>query len=145
MDQFLSPIVLWVILIIVFVVAEVLSLGLTSIWFAFGALFALIVSFFINSLMVQITVFVLSSVILLYFTKPIVKKYLKVGRTKTNVDSLIGMKGVVTEPITKHKTGQVKVNGQIWTAFSEELLEAGEEVIVIEVQGVKIKVKKEEN
>ncbi len=145
MDQFLSPMIIWVILIVVFVVTEVISLGLTSIWFAFGALLALIVSFFIESLMVQITVFVLSSVILLYFTKPIVKNYLKVGREKTNVESMIGMKGVVTKEISKHSTGQAKVNGQIWTAVSGEMIGIGEDIVVIEVQGVKIIVKKEEN
>ena len=144
MNLFFTPMIFWVVMIVVFVVVEVLSLGLTSIWFAFGALLALLASFFTDSILVQITIFVLTSIILLYFTKPIAQKYLKVGREKTNVDSIVGRKGVVTKEITKHSTGQVKVSGQIWTAISEEMIEEGQDVIVMEVQGVKLIVKKEE-
>lgn len=143
MNLILSPMAIWVALIVVFVVVEAATLGLTSIWFAFGALFALIVSFFSTSLLIQVTAFILSSVILLYFTKPIAKKYLKVGRERTNVDSLIGMRGVVTKPIGKHETGQVKVNGQIWTAYGDQPVEVGKEVVVEEVHGVKIKIKED--
>ena len=142
--DFISPTIIWAVLILVFVIVEGISLGLTSIWFAFGALVALISTFFVNSLVVKTTLFLLTSVVLLYFTKPIAKKYLKSGNEKTNVDSLIGLKGIVVEDITKHSDGQVKVKGQIWTAFSDEDIDLDEDVIVEEVRGVKMKVKKED-
>ena len=142
--EFISLTIIWAVLILVFVIVEGISLGLTSIWFAFGALVALISTFFVNSLLVQTTLFLLTSVILLYFTKPIAKKYLKSGNEKTNVDSLIGLRGIVVDEISKHSDGQVKVKGQIWTAFSDEDINLDEDVIVEEVRGVKMKVKKEE-
>ena len=135
---------IWVVLIVVFIVLEAMTLGLTSIWFAFGALFALVASLIFDSLLIQITVFLISSIVLLYFTKPIAKKYLKAGQEKTNVDSLIGAKGVVTKEIEKHIYGLVKVNGQIWTAYSDEDLYIDDEITVEEIKGVKMKVKKED-
>lgn len=140
MNAILSTTTLWLVLMVVFIIMEAATFALTSIWFAFGALIALIVSFITGSLIVQVTVFMLSSVGLLYFTKPIVSKYLKVGRERTNVEGLIGQSGLVTQSISKHATGQVKVQGQIWTAISDQDIEEGRDVRVIEVQGVKIKV-----
>jgi membrane protein implicated in regulation of membrane protease activity len=119
-------------------------MGLTSIWFAFGALIALLVSFLVDSILVQVSMFILTSLVLMYFTKPIVSKYLKVGKTRTNVDSMIGVRGVVTKRIEKPTTGQVKVKGQIWTAYADEDLELSVDIIVESVEGVKMKVKREE-
>ncbi|MBN2259106.1 MAG: NfeD family protein [Clostridiales bacterium] len=144
MNNIFSPQIIWVVLMIIFVVVEAISLGLTSIWFAFGALIALISSYFIDSFIIQVTIFVISSIAALYFTKPLVKKYLKVGRERTNVDSLIGENGVVVKEIKKYETGQVKVKGQIWTAYSEDEIEVGTDVTVEEVKGVRLKVRKEE-
>ncbi len=142
--EFISPTIIWAVLILVFVIVEGISLGLTSIWFAFGALVALISTFFVSSLLIQTTLFLVTSVVLLYFTKPIAKKYLKAGNEKTNVDSLIGLKGIVVDEITRHSDGQVKVKGQIWTAFSDEDIEIDVDIIVEEVRGVKMRVKKED-
>ncbi|MEA3422214.1 MAG: NfeD family protein [Bacillota bacterium] len=144
MDKLFSPQVIWVTLIIVFIIIEAVSLGLVSIWFAFGALIALISSYFIDSIIIQITLFVFASVILLYFTKPIVQKYLKAGRERTNVDSLIDEKGLVVKDIKKHQTGHVKVKGQIWTAYSDEDIDNGVEIVIEKVEGVKLKVRKDD-
>jgi membrane protein implicated in regulation of membrane protease activity len=138
--------IVWTILIILFVVIEGFTLGLIVIWFAIGSIFALIVSLFDFSIIVQLFVFVISSGLLLFFTKPFVKKYLKVGENKTNVDSVIGKKGEVRKVITKFDTGLVSVSGQIWTAISidGEEINLDEEVIVVSVEGVKLIVKRSE-
>lgn len=95
----------------------------------------------------QIFVFLIASAVLVYFTRPIAKKYLKIGATKTNVDSIVGMIGIVTKKIEGFNTGQVKVAGQIWTAKSQDNKEIheGSQVEVIKVEGVKliVKIKKE--
>jgi len=138
----LSPQIIWTALMVIFVILEIISLGLTSIWFALGALAALVTAFFIDSLLLQIIVFVLASVLSLVFTKPLVKRHLHVGEEKTNIDGYIGATGIVTKAITTHETGQIKVNGQIWTAYSEEELPEGTTVEVESVSGVRLKVKK---
>ncbi|OPL09709.1 MAG: hypothetical protein AVO33_06100 [delta proteobacterium ML8_F1] len=138
----LSPQIIWTVLMVFFVIAEIISLGLTSIWFAFGALAALVSAYFTDVLMVQVIVFVLASVLSLFFTKPLVKRHLHVGEEKTNIDGFIGLTGVVTKAITTHETGQIKVNGQIWTAYSEEEIPPGATVTVESVSGVRLKVKK---
>lgn len=136
---------MWTILAIVFVVAEGLTMGLTTIWFAFGALAAIIVASLKLNLVTQIVVFIGVSVITLVYTRPIAMKVLKIGATKTNAASLVGKKGIVQKEIRPYATGQVKVNGQIWTAKSaDEEVEilVGEEVKVENIVGVKLMVKK---
>jgi len=87
--------------------------------------------------------FVLLSVILLFFTRPVVVKKLKVGKTKTNIDDLIGRTAVVTKEIVKHGRGEIKLSGQIWTAISADNkpIKQGTEVIVCSIEGVKAVVK----
>lgn len=136
---------MWTILAIVFVVAEGLTMGLTTIWFAFGAIAAIIVASLKLNLAVQIVVFIGVSVITLVYTRPIAVRVLKIGATKTNAASLVGKKGIVKKEILPYATGQVKVNGQIWTAKStdEEVeIQIGEEVMVENIVGVKLMVKK---
>lgn len=132
--------ILWTILIIVFTVAEAMTLGLTSIWFAVGALAALIASALGFNLFVQFLAFLLVAFVLLYYTRPLAKKIFKVGHNKTNIDALIGKKGYVVQPITPQNNGQVKLGGQIWSARSteHETYEVGEEVQVIAIEGVKL-------
>ncbi|MBN2897774.1 MAG: NfeD family protein [Clostridia bacterium] len=134
---------LWAALIVGFAVIEGMTLGLTSIWFAIGSIFALIAAMLKLPFLAQVIVFLLSSVVMLIYTKPIVQKQLKVGATKTNVEELIGMKGFVVKRISEHEPGQVKVKGQIWTAISEDgrEIEVEQEIIVILVEGVKLIVK----
>ncbi|MBF8983936.1 NfeD family protein [Lutibacter sp. B2] len=131
-------------MIIIFVAVEIFTLGLTTIWFAIGSLMALIAAWLELSVLVQVFIFLITSIALLYFTKPITKKYLKIGITRTNVDALIGEIGIVIKKIEKFNTGQVKLLGQIWSAKSEdhEEIEENESVKVIRIEGVKIIVKK---
>ncbi|OJV63275.1 MAG: hypothetical protein BGO41_11345 [Clostridiales bacterium 38-18] len=141
-DQTLS--IIWAILIVFFTVVEAFTLGLTSIWFAVGALVALIASAIGLGFAVQFIAFVVVAVILLFYTRPIAKKFLKVGQNKTNVDALIGKTGFVTKSIVSREVGQVKLNGQIWTAkgVSHEAFDLDEEVEVVAIEGVKLIVKK---
>lgn len=131
---------IWIGLIIVLILIEAATISLTTIWLAAGALFAFIFSLFSLPLLYQITVFLLVSIMLLIFTRPVAVKYLKVGGHRTNVDLLIGEKGIVIMDITEHSTGQVRVKGQIWTAVSKtgENIKKDTEVIVEEIQGVKL-------
>lgn len=134
---------IWAALIVGFAIFEGMTLGLTSIWFAIGSIFALIAAMLKLPFIVQVVVFLASSIIMLIYTKPIVQKQLKVGATKTNVEELIGMKAFVVKRIEEHQPGQVKVKGQIWTAISEDghEIEVNEEVVVVLVEGVKLIVK----
>jgi len=95
-------------------------------------------------LIVQIFTFLISSSVLLYYTRPIAKEYLKIGATRTNVNSIIGEVGIVTKKIVPFNTGQVKVSGQIWTAkaHNDEEIDKGAKVKVLKVEGVKLIVKK---
>jgi membrane protein implicated in regulation of membrane protease activity len=136
---------LWLIIAIVLGIIEAVTLGVVTIWFAIGALLALIGAAIGFSLQYQIVIFLLSSGILLYYTRPIIKKYLKVGTVRTNADRLIGEKGVVTERIdVANGRGQVKVLGQIWSARSSDNQEIpeGERVEILDISGVKLVVKK---
>lgn len=138
----LRPLI-WLILIIILIIIEAGTVSLTTIWLAGGALVALVFSLLGLPTWSQIVVFLLISIILLVFTRPIAVKYLKVGRHRTNSDSLVGEIGVVIMDITEHKTGQVKVRGQIWTAVAEsdDLISEGTEVVIIAIEGVKLIVK----
>jgi len=133
---------------VIFAIIETLTFGLTTIWFAMGALVAMIAAIIGIGIMGQIFIFLIVSAVLIYFTRPVAKKYLKIGATKTNVNSIVGLIGIVTKRIEPFNTGQVKVAGQIWTAksISNEPIEEGKQVKVIKVEGVKLIVEiKEEN
>jgi membrane protein implicated in regulation of membrane protease activity len=125
---------------LLFAVAEGFTLGLTFIWFAGGALLAMIVSFFNLGIGFQVFAFILGSGIMLIYTRPIAVKVFKVGGTKTNVDSLIGKEGKVVKTMDPFKMGQVNVKGQIWSAKPENDETITEDTIVevVEIAGVKL-------
>lgn len=132
----------WVSMIILLTIIEVCSINLTTIWFVASALVALIVSMFCDSIFIQVGIFVIFGVLLLITTKPILKKFMNVEKVKTNLDRVIGMKGVVTEKIMPLKFGEVKVDGKKWTAFSDEELNEDDVVKILSIDGVKLKVQK---
>lgn len=133
---------LWLILLIVFLVIEIITLGLTTIWFAGGALVAFVVSLVGVPWPVQIVLFFVVSLVLLFVTRPIALKYFNKGRIKTNVEGMIGKQGIIVSPVDNLQgTGQVNVNGMEWTARAKEdadILPTGTVVIVTQVQGVKL-------
>lgn len=136
--------VIWLIVAVLSGVMEALTLGLTSIWFVFGAIVAWILYEFNAPFIIQLIAFIAVSGVLLYFTKPLVIKYLKVGKEKTNVNALVGEVGlVIVEIDTMNSQGQVDIEGQIWSAKTDEgIIAIGEKVEVLSVQGVKAVVKK---
>lgn len=141
MIQGVSIVLIWTILAIVFAVLEGISLGLTSIWFAIGSLAGMVMAMLGFGIQVQLVAFMVSALATFVFIRPLVKKVLKVGNTKTNVDSLMGKTGIVHVAITPYKVGQVKVNGQIWTAKAElddGSIPVGVEIEVLRVEGVKL-------
>ncbi len=136
----------WLILAGVFIIIESITTGFFVFWFAVGALIALIVSLFIDNILIQAVVFIISSALLLVLTKPLVKKFVKNNETvPTNVFRLIGKEGVVLENIDSiNGTGKVKVKGELWSATSDENIEKDTKVKVISINGVKLKVEKVE-
>lgn len=136
----------WLIFAFILLVGEIISPSFFLFWFSIGAVVACILSLFTANLYIQIAVFAVVSVLLLIFTKPLVKKFMaSKTNVKSNVDALIGKKANVIEAINfKQSTGKVKINGEVWKAISkneEENFEKDSEVIICAVEGVKLIVK----
>ena len=134
----------WLIIAGLFFVGEIATVGFLIFWFGVGALIAMLVSFFTSNIIIQTTIFVISSTILIFATKPFVKKFADVKKTNTNVYSIIGKRALVIKTIDPiHSVGQIKINGEVWTAESEDnqVIEEGSEVEIIEIKGVKTIVK----
>ncbi len=139
------PEIVWLIILALCLVIEIATLGLVTIWFAGGALVTFFVAMVTDNLVIQMVVFLAVSLLLLFFTRPIAKKFYNNKRTKTNVDSLIGEQCKVTEAIDNFNgTGTVLLNGLEWTARSkdETVIEAGARVKVCTLDGVKVIVEK---
>ena len=137
--------IVWLVLLIICIVAEVATMGLVSIWFAGGALVAMITAALWAPFGVQIGCFFLVSLLLLCFTRPIAVKYFNKDRVKTNAESLVGRKAIVTAEIDNLQAkGQVTVNGAEWSARSEDAevkLSEGMVVEIVDIKGVKLIVK----
>ena len=136
----------WLLLFIVLLVIEILTMGLTTIWFAGGALVSFVACLFGAGLEAQVYLFIGVSLILLIFTRPAVKKYLNRNTVKTNAESLVGKTVQVKERIdNRNGTGMALLGGQEWTARSvtdDVVFEPGEEGVVSEIRGVKLILKK---
>ena len=138
--------VFWLIAMVVLLVIEAVVPGLISIWFALGALAALISALFHAPIWLQIVWFVAVSVIALVLTRPLVRKYVNGRITPTNADMVIGKDAVVTEAIDNlHSRGSVLLDGKTWTARmdrEDENAQTGETVRVLRIEGVKLIVEK---
>ena len=136
------------VLFVLLLVVEIMTMGLTTIWFAGGALIAFLINFLEVDAWIQVVVFLLASILLLVLTRPIAMKFFNQDRQKTNVDSIVGQKALVIEAFDAVRgIGRVEVNGMEWLAKvenPENLLAVGERVVIEEIQGVKLIVKKEE-
>lgn len=135
---------IWLIIFIVLIAIEAFTFSLTTIWFALGALAMILISLLKIPFPVQLLIWLILSSVLLYFTRPYALSKLKVGKEKTNVDSLVGKSALVVKTITKHEKGEIKINGLIWSAKTEneEKLEEGSECEIVEIQGATALVKK---
>ena len=137
----------WLIVFVALLVIEIATMGLTTIWFAGGALVSFLAAYIGFGVGVQVAVFLIVSILLLVLTRPIAVKFFNQERQKTNADSLIGQKAVVKEAIDIiQATGRVEVNGMEWSAKTEEpgVIEADTIVVIKGIQGVKLIVEKEE-
>ena len=141
-------IVFWLAATVVFVLVELMTVGLTSIWFAAGSFVAFIIALLGGNVVVQGIAFILVSVVLLALTKPWAGKYINSRTVKTNVDSLVGQETVVCENISnRENTGKVMLNGIEWTARAEDptaMYEKGSIVRILRIEGVKVIVEKGE-
>ncbi len=134
---------IWLLIAGLFFIGEIITVGFLVFWFGVAALIAMISSFFISNIIIQTTIFVISSVFLLFATKPFVKKFIDVKPTNTNAFSIIGQKALVIKEINSHSVGQIKINGEIWSAESDNnsTICEGSEVEIIKISGVKAIVK----
>lgn len=139
----------WLIAMVVLLIVEGLAPGLVSIWFALGALAALISALLGAPVWLQIVWFLLVSIVTLALTRPLARKYVNGRIVATNADMLVGRECVVTDRIDNVLgTGAVTVGGKIWTARMadpEGKAETGERMEVLRIEGVKLIVKPREN
>ena len=137
--------IFWLAAVIVLAVVEAITVGLVTVWFAVGALAALVSSLFGGPLWLQILLFITVTAVTLVTTRPIVKKYFgKSSHKATNADMVIGKEAHVTENIDNLMgTGAVKCMGKEWSARSEngEAIAVGETVTAVKIEGVKLIVK----
>ena len=131
---------IWIIIAGVCLIGEILTSGFLIFWLSIGALIAMVVSFFVDNIIVQTAVFVISSAILIFATKPFVKKFAKTKDVKTNAYSIIGKNAIVTKDIDSiNGKGQIKVDSETWSALGKDdmNIEKGTEVKISKIDGVR--------
>jgi len=145
-SEFNPFIILWLVVIVIFIAVELSTVTLTSIWFAAGALAALLVAMLDGNIWVQVIAFLLVAFGLLYLTKPWANKFLDGKKQHTNADRAIGQEIRVIERVSNlDRTGRAIVHGQEWTVRTEDdktIIEQGELVRVLRISGVKLIVEK---
>ena len=136
----------WLVLAGIFLIIEIISITFLIFWFAIGALLAMVVSLFTDNLFIQATVFLVSSTLLLFVTKPLVNKILpRDSFLKTNSSAAEGKVALVVKDIDPIEgSGQIKLNSEVWSARSEDesVINVGEKVEIVKIDGVKAIVKK---
>lgn len=133
----------WLTIVILLTLVEVMTVNLTTIWFVISGLIALGVSFITDIFIIQFACFVILGIVFLLISKPFVKKVLNKRVEKTNIDRIVGMTGIVIKDIDDIDNGEVKVDGKVWTAYSDEKIKCKDKVKVLEIDGSKIKVEKD--
>ena len=132
--------IIWLVLMVVFLVVEATTVAMVSLWFAAGALVALLVSLLHLKIWIQVVLFLLVSGVLLACLRPMVRRHFTPKLTRTNVDAIVGTRGVVTAEIDNVcAAGQVKLGGMEWSARSSDgrIIPAGTMVQVDRIEGVK--------
>lgn len=135
---------IWLIAAGIFFIIEIATVGFLVFWLGVGSLIAMIISFFTTNVIIQTSVFVISSGLLLFATKPLVNKFSKKDTVPTNVYSIIGKKAIVVEDIDwATGRGQIKTEGEVWSAKTKEQINIpkGSEVEIESIEGVKAFVK----
>ena len=137
----------WFAVAAILMIIEIATLGLTTIWFAVGALIAGFLHMAGCNIWIQVTAFVAVALLLLFMTRPLASRYLNSQVKRTNADSLIGEICLVSQAIDNLKgEGQVMVRGQEWTARSVDgsHIEEGRKVKITAISGVKLMVEQAE-
>lgn len=137
----MTPGIFWTLLMIMFTIGEVATVGLTSIWFALGALVTIVAVGLGAGYTMQAVVFLATTGLSMMMLRPMVQKYLKPNRHATNADRLVGTMAVVTETIDNiSNIGAVQVHGQYWSAHSahDVIIPAESKVKILEIKGVKL-------
>ena len=138
----LNMTVIWLVILVALVVIELLTMGLTTIWFAGGALVATVASLFGAPLAVQVILFLAASGLLLYFTRPLAVKYFNKDRVRTNAESLVGRQAIVISEIDNLQgIVQVNVGGMEWSARTRVdgvKLPVGTVTTILAINGVKL-------
>ena len=132
---------IWLVLVVLFLATEAGTVSLVSIWFAGGALAAMVSALLGAQVGLQVLLFLAVSAILLTLLRPILRKFVTPKQVKTNIDAVIGSKGIVLEQINNDLAqGRVKLGAMDWTARSTngEMLEPGTQVVVDTIEGVKV-------
>ena len=139
---------IWLIIAGISFIAEIFTTGFLVFWFGIGALISMVVSFFCpGDYFLQTSIFVITSTLLIFLTKPLVNRFTKKDKDKeysTNAYSIVGKKGLVVQDINPvHGVGQVKVANEVWSAKTSDdsTIEKGSRIEVIDIQGVKAVVK----
>ena len=133
--------IFWLVAMVIFIAAEAMTVTLVSIWFALGALGAILVALLGGGLMLQVTVFLALAIVLLLCLRGLVRKHFTPRLTRTNVDSIIGSTGIVVTPVNNIAAlGQVRISGMEWSARSTNgsHIPAGATVKVDRIEGVKV-------
>lgn len=134
--------VFWLAVLVILVVIELFTMGLTTIWFAGGALAAALISLPGLPVSLQIFVFLAVSAVLLYFTRPVAVKYFNRDRVRTNIESMVGRQAIVISEINNLEgVGQVNTGGMEWSArssYNNIVLPVGAVVTILGVDGVKL-------
>ena len=128
----------WLGIAVILIIIEAATVNLATVWFALGALVSMVLAFLDLPLVWQILLFLIISSVLLIFTRPVAVKKLKIGSVKTNAESIVGSTALTMSEITADDKGQVKINGQIWTAApaAEEPIPAETKVLIEKIEGV---------
>lgn len=136
---------IWLIFSGLFLVLEIATVGFLFFWFSIGALIAMLCSFFIESVIAQAFIFLFSSTLLLFLTKPFVNKLTQKDQSvKTNAFSIEGKIGKVIKDIEPIEgKGQIKINGEVWSAksYNDTFISKDTEVVIEKLDGVKVIVK----
>jgi membrane protein implicated in regulation of membrane protease activity len=135
----------WLLVLGILILVEIIALNLTTIWFAAGALLAFVVSLFYDNLFLELILFLITSLALLYFIRPWILRYFNPKKATESYEGVIGKNGLVNTKIdNSNKTGKVTVDGQEWSARSLEgsIIEEGSKVRIQAITGAKLVVSK---
>lgn len=136
---------IWLAVVILLSIVEIMTTNLTTIWFVISGIVSLGLSFTKCEFFIQFGTFTILGILLLITTKKWLQGKLNQKKEYTNLDRVIGMTGIVTEEIDKNKLGEVKVDGKRWTAKADENLKVDSIVKILDIDGVKLNVKKEDD